>query len=99
MVQVATRRIVELCVRHRAIVAVVGILLALAAGSYDVARFSINTDSESLISADVPWHRRQLDFYNTFPQYGTLAVVRAGTPEAAEQATEALAQELARQRD
>ncbi|MEN3385068.1 MAG: uncharacterized protein V7608_5112 [Hyphomicrobiales bacterium] len=99
MLQPATVRIVDFCARHAWPVIIVGMVLALAATVYDAARFSITTDVESLISRDVPWHRRQLAFFDAFPQYGTLAVVRAPTPEFAEQATDELARQLAKNRD
>jgi hopanoid biosynthesis associated RND transporter like protein HpnN len=99
MLRSATVRIVDFCARHAWLVFIAGVLLALATTAYDVTRFSITTDVESLISRDVPWHRRQLVFFETFPQYGTLAVVRAPTPEFAEQATNALAQQLVKNQD
>src|ERR1700716_749636 len=99
MLQSATVRIVDFCARHAWLVVIAGVLLALATTAYNVTRFSITTDVESLISRDVPWHRRQLAFFETFPQYGTLAVVRAPTPEFSEQAANALAQQLVNNRD
>jgi len=92
-------RIVDFCARHAWLVVIAGMLLALATTAYDVTRFKITTDVESLISRDVPWHRRQLAFFDAFPQYGTLAVVRAPTPEFAEQATDELAQRLSKNRE
>lgn len=92
-------RIVEFCARHALPVVIVGMLLALAAITYNAVRFSITTDVESLISRDVSWHRVNSPSSMSSPQYGTLAVVRAPTPEFAEQAANELAQQLAKNRD
>jgi len=89
-------RIVDLCARFRWSVIVAGTLLMLAAAAYDAARFSVNTDVEGLISQSLPWHQRQLELSRAFPQKGISAVVKAPTAENAEQATNALAQALAK---
>src|ERR1700674_2276591 len=68
----------------------------VAAATYDYARFSITTDVEALISQSLPWHRRQLAFEEAFPQNGIAVVISAPTAENAEQATNALAQHLAK---
>jgi hypothetical protein len=94
-----TIRIVDFCAQHRWQVVAVGIFLAAAAATYDVARFSITTDTESLISQDLPWHQRQSVFSKAFPQKGILVVVTAATPENAEQATNALKQDLSKRSD
>src|SRR5665213_1415081 len=86
--------IVDFCFRHRWPVIAAAIVLMAGASVYDVARFSITTDVEALISQNLPWHQRQLAFSKAFPQNGISAVVRAPTPENAEQATTALAQHL-----
>lgn len=77
----------------------IGALLLLAATAFDVARFSINTDTERLISENIPWHQRQQALAKAFPEKGIIAVVKAPSAENAEQATNALAQRLARQSD
>jgi hopanoid biosynthesis associated RND transporter like protein HpnN len=94
-----TIRIVDYCAQHRWQVVAAGILLAAAAATYDVTRFSITTDTESLISQDLPWHQRQSVFSEAFPQKGILVVVTAATPENAEQATNALKQDLSKRSD
>jgi uncharacterized protein len=97
MINKAIVRIVDLCARYRWTLVTVGILLMLGAAAFDVAKFSINSDVQGLISESVPWHRRQLELSEAFRQKGILVVVKAPTPENAEQATNALAQSLARQ--
>ncbi len=89
-------RVVDLCARFRWTVIVAGTLLMLGAAAYDAARFSVNTDIEGLISQSLPWHQRQLELSQAFPQKGISAVVKAPTAENAEQATNALAQALAK---
>src|ERR1700749_348816 len=88
--------IVDLCARYRWTVIIFGLLLLLGTGTYAFARFSINTDVEGLISQNLPWHERQLQLTNAFPQTAISAVVSAPTPENAESATNELAQALAR---
>jgi predicted RND superfamily exporter protein len=92
-------RIVDFCARHRRPLVIAGALLAIGAAAFATARFSINTDIEGLISEDLPWHQRQLELSKAFPKKGILAVVKAPTPEAAGQATVALAQALSNNRD
>jgi uncharacterized protein len=88
--------VVDLCARFRWTVIVLAMLLMVGAAAYDVARFSVNADIEGLISQSLPWHQRQLELSRSFPQKGISAVVSAPTPENAEQATNALAQQLSK---
>ena len=89
-------RIVDFCARQRWTVILAGVMLALGAAIFDVARFSINTDIEGLISQKLPWHERQEQLNQAFPQQGILAVVEAPTAENAEMATNQLADVLAK---
>jgi hopanoid biosynthesis associated RND transporter like protein HpnN len=99
MINSAIVRTVDFCARYRWTIVAVGTLLMLGAAIFDVAKFSINTDVEDLISENLPWHRRQLEFSEAFPQKGILVVVKAPTPENAEQATNALEQSLKKNTD
>src|SRR3979411_1327885 len=99
MIHSAIVRIVEFCARHRRTIVISGTLLALGAAAFDVARFSINTDIEGLISQDLPWHQRQLELLNAFPKNGIIVLVKAPTPENAAQATDELARELSKNHD
>lgn len=87
-------RIVDFSVRYWRAVLVAGTLLAVAAAVYDAKHFSINTDVENLVSQDLPWHQRQAELAQSFPQKGISVVVRAPTAENADMATDRLAQEL-----
>jgi len=89
-------RLVDFGARHRWAVAIVGTLLMLGAAAFDVAKFSINTDIEGLISENLPWHQRQIELSEAFPQKGIAVVVTAPTAENAELATNQLAQSLAK---
>ncbi|MGA2943910.1 MAG: MMPL family transporter [Xanthobacteraceae bacterium] len=92
-------RVVDFCARYRWPVIVAGMLLTAATAGFDYQRFSITTDVESLLSQALPWHQRQLAFADAFPQNGISAVVSAPTAENAEQATNALAQQLSKRSD
>lgn len=92
-------RIVDFCARNRWTIVIAGALLMIGAAAFDAARFSINTDIEGLISQDLPWRQRELELSKAFPKKGILVVVKAMTPENAEQATNALAQDLSKNPD
>jgi len=89
-------RTVDFCVRRCWLVIVAGTFLMLVAAADDVARFSITTDVEALISQKLTWHYRQNAFSAAFPQKGITAVVKAPTPENVERATNALVQNIAK---
>ena len=94
MISSAIAKIVDFCVRHRWKTILVGGLLAIGAAVLDIALFSINADIEALISQDLPWHRRQVQFNDAFPQQAITVVVRAPTSENAAIATAQLADKL-----
>jgi uncharacterized protein len=99
MLKSAIVSVVTFCARRRWQVLTLGILLIAAAAAYDVARFSITSDTENLISQTLPWHQRQSAFSKAFPESGITVVITAATPENAEQATSALEQELSKHPD
>jgi hypothetical protein len=99
MLNSAIVQIVDFCVQRRWQVVAFGILLAVVSATYDVRRFSITTDTDSLISQKLPWHQRQLALSKAFPQKGSLVVVSATTPENAEQATNELEKGLSQRPD
>src|SRR5258708_4727983 len=92
-------RIVVFGARRRWTIAIAGVLLMLGAAAFDAARFSINTDIEGLIFQDLPWRQRELELSKAFPKKGIVVVVKATTPENAEQATNTLAQALSKNPD
>ena len=92
-------RIVDFSASYRWPVIVVGSLLMVVTACFDYGRFTITTDVEALISRSLPWHQRQTAFSDAFPQNGIAAVINAPTAESAEQATNALAQQLKKHPD
>lgn len=78
-----------------------GIALAAAAGVYSQRNFAINTDVAKLISPDLDWRKREIDYEKAFPGHHDtiLAVVEAPTPEQARQAATVLEQKLLPQTD
>ena len=99
MINSAIVQTVDFCARFRWMVIIAGALVMIAAAAFDAARFSINTDVQGLIAQNLPWHQRQLELSQAFPQNGISVVVRASTAENAEQATSALAGSLAKNPD
>lgn len=71
-------------------------LIAVLSGIYVTHRFEIDSRSENLISASVPWRQREIQFDHAFPQRNnlTLVVIQGATPERATQAAAALKAEL-----
>jgi hypothetical protein len=96
---VLTRTIVSLvrfCTRHAWLVLFAGVALAAAAGVYSHRNFAINTDVATLISPDLDWRKREIEFEKAFPgrNDSILAVVEAPTPELSRQAAAALEKKL-----
>ena len=89
-------RVVGTCAKHAWTVLVVAAVLGALASAYAVRHIAIDTNTATLISPDLPWRQREIDFAKTFPRrVAVIAVVVDGaTPELAEQATAALAQRL-----
>jgi hypothetical protein len=89
--------VVAICCRQARAVVVLCLLVAAAAGVYAVNHFGINTDSESLISSDLPWRKQEVRFDRLFPQRNNLVlvVVDGATAELAQSAADALADKLA----
>jgi uncharacterized protein len=90
-------RVVAGCATHAWLVLAIATTLGVFASIYAARHIAIDTNTATLISPDLPWRQRELDFARTFPQrVAVIAVVVDGaTPELAEQATVALAQRLA----
>ncbi len=86
--------VVDLCVRRWRATVVLGTVLLCACALYAATRFSINTDIQTLVSQNLPWHQRQVELSTAFPQKGISVVVTASTPENAAVATDDLVQSL-----
>jgi hypothetical protein len=72
-------------------------ILGVIASAYAVTHIAMDTNTATLISPDLPWRQREIDYAKMFPQrVAVIAVVVDGTtPEIAEQATATLAEHLA----
>jgi len=73
----------------------------VAAGVYSQRNFAINTDVAKLISPDLDWRKREIDYEKAFPGHHDtiLAVIEAPTPEQSRQAATDLEQKLLPQTD
>ena len=87
--------IVRACTRFAILVVVLSLVLAVAAGFYAARHFAINTDINTLISPDLDWRKRDIQFEQAFDRERLiLAVVEAPTPELTSAAAKALAEKL-----
>src|SRR5687767_331833 len=89
-------RIVAFCTRRPWLVIGLSLALTLLGLFVTITRFSINTDTARLISADVPWRQHEAALDSAFPQRTDLilAVVDGDTPERADEAADRLARAL-----
>src|SRR5262249_4444659 len=87
-------RIVELCIRCPSWTIVLALALGTGSAFYTARHFAIHTDIHDLISPDLPWAQRALQYMTEFPQAEILVVIDAPTAEFAEQAATTLAQAL-----
>src|SRR5919198_691152 len=87
--------------RHAKAIVVATAILAPALAFYTVNHLSVDTNTDHLISPELPWRRAVAQLDAEFPQLGdTLVVVIDGaTPELAETAEEDLLRELAPRND
>src|SRR5712692_1135418 len=101
MLQQAIVTIVDFCTRYAAQIIGIAALFGLAAAVYAAGHFAIDADVNKLISKDLPWRQREVAFEKSFPpkEETILAVIDAPTSELATQATAALIQKLAPQKD
>jgi hopanoid biosynthesis associated RND transporter like protein HpnN len=87
--------IVKACTRFAPFVLILSLVLAVASSIYAARRFAINTDINKLISPDLDWRKRDIQFEQAFDREKLiLAVVEAPTPELAGAAANALSEKL-----
>src|SRR6516164_1748548 len=74
-------RLVDLCLKHARAVLVLSLLMAALAGWYAAGHFKMTTDTEQLISAELPWRKTGIAFEKAFPQLqdSTIAVIDGKT--------------------
>ena len=99
LVIAAIARVVRLSTRHAWVVIAAFLIAAVLAGGYVARHIAINTDSGKLLSSSLPWRQQEIKLNALFPQRTDLivAVIDATTPEAADEAANALAKALAPQ--
>ena len=94
-------RLVRISLVWRKSILVVIVLIAALSGVYVTHHFGIDSRSENLISASIPWRQRQIEYDRAFPQNDnlTLVVIQGATPERASQAAVALRSALLKRPD
>ena len=88
---------VSFCIRRYRLVIAAGGVLGLVCSVYAAGHFAIDTNTDDLLSASLPWRQQEIAFRRAFPQTVDLILVDVGaaTPEAAEAAARELRQGLA----
>ena len=86
LLQRALVGLVDRCRRHAWCVVLVGLLLAGASGLYASRHLGINTDTDQMFAASLPWRQHAMALNRAFPQSQGLlvAVIDGDTPEAAD---------------
>jgi len=87
-------QVVGLCRRHAFVTLIAGLALAGFSAWYAAKHMGVNTDTDQMFSADLPWRQLAIAQHKAFPQFHDLivAVIDARIPEEAD----ATAAELAR---
>jgi uncharacterized protein len=94
MIGRAIARLVEISMRTALAVVIICLVGGVLLGTYAVTHLSVDTDTNDLISPELPWRKREAEFDRAFPQnVDLLAIVIDGTtPGQAEDAATYLAQ-------
>jgi uncharacterized protein len=97
----AVTRLVQLSSRYAWPVILSFSVLAIVSISYFARHFVITTDSNKLLSSSLPWRQQEMMLDLAFPHRidQIIAVVDATTPEAADNAADALVNELSSRSD
>ena len=97
LLQRALVRLVDASRRHAWTVVLAGILLAVGSGLYASRHLGVNTDTDQMFSASLPWRQRAMALDRAFPQFQGLlvAVIDANVPEEAEETARDLTRALA----
>ena len=92
----AIARVVRLSSLHAWLVILAFVLAAILSAGYLARHFAITTDSKELLSSSLPWRQQEIMLDQAFPQSTNLiiAVVDGATPEAADDAADALVNAL-----
>src|ERR1700754_2304576 len=94
-------RLVQLSVHYSWAVILAFFLLTGLSASYFMRHVVISTDSKELMSSSLPWRQQEVMLDLAFPERinRILAVIDAATPEAADDAADALVKELSPRSD
>jgi uncharacterized protein len=94
-------RLVQLSSRYAWPTILSFLLLAVVSADYFTRHFAIVTDSKELLSSSLPWRQQERMLHNAFPERidQIIAVIDASTPEAADDAADALVNGLASRSD
>jgi len=97
LLQRALTGLVDLCRRFAVWVVLAGTVLAGASGFYAAHHLEIDTDTDNMFAATLPWRQHEMALDRAFPQFQGLlvAVISADVPEQADATAQALAQALA----
>src|SRR5215813_12357213 len=97
----AITRLVQLSSRYAWPTILSFLFLAVVSATYFTRHFAIITDSKELLSSSLPWRQQERMLHNAFPQRidQIIAVIDASTPEAADDAADALVKGLASRSD
>jgi len=89
-------RVVAASIRYAAAIMAICIIGGILLGTYAATHLSVDTDTNDLISPDLPWRKREAEFDRAFPQNVDLLVIviDAATPGQAEDAARTLTQWL-----
>lgn len=89
-------RIVGTSRHHAPIIALLAIVLTAASLWYAIGHLGIDTDTDHMFAASLPWRQREQALDRAFPQFADplVAVVRGATPEETAQTAAALARVL-----
>jgi hopanoid biosynthesis associated RND transporter like protein HpnN len=89
-------KVVAICCRHARVVVIAGLVAAVASMVYTAVKFDMNTDSGTLISADLPWQKTMARFDKLFPQRNNLilVVIDSAAADRSNSAANALAAKL-----
>jgi hopanoid biosynthesis associated RND transporter like protein HpnN len=100
MLTSAVVRVVEFCTRHAWHVIAAALVLAVISGAYAARNFAINSDVSALLSPNLEWRKRELEFEKAFSRFEMIVVVvNAPTPELVGEATKALADRLSQNKE
>src|SRR5205807_2386729 len=94
-------RLVRFSIRYAWPVILGCLFLVIASAGYFTRHFAISTDSKQLLSSSLPWRQQEAMLNAQFPQRidQLIAVIDAATPEAADDAADALVNALASRSD